>query len=77
MEVFQLAVDASITLLTLVLACKNTLGEITVYVEDVGSHLSAHTLILSPLPTLHLRPFSNQMLGCHDTTPSKGRVVSK
>ena len=57
MEVFQLVVDVSISSLTLVFACENNLGEIVVYVEDVGSHLSPHTLIVSPLPTLHLRPF--------------------
>lgn len=56
-EDFQLAVDASISSLTLVSACKNNLGETAVYMEDVGNHLSPHTLILSPLPTLHLRPF--------------------
>ena len=36
--------------------CSNYLREATLYVDEVGNHLSPQTRILAPLPTLHVVP---------------------
>ena len=49
----QLAVLGFINSLTLVSGCRNYLGEVTLYVDEVGNHLWPQTRILDPLPTFH------------------------
>ena len=41
---------------TLVFACRKSLGVIILCDGGVGSHLSSHTRMLAPFPTLHFKP---------------------
>ena len=55
-EDFHSVVSSFISSCTRVSACKNILGDVTLYVERTGNHLSSHTWILAPLPIAHSPP---------------------
>ena len=51
----------SISSTTLVSACRKSLGVVILCVGGIGSHLSSHTRIPAPFPTLHLKPSSQAL----------------
>ena len=60
--IFHVKDSPHISLSTVAFASTPIIGLITLYVEELGSHLSFQILIRSPDPTLHLNPqFSSSL----------------